>query len=427
MEHVVAILGAGLAGLTAGLELAKRQINFIVLESAERVGGLCQTGAYQQWRYDYGVKAIYSQNVAVMNYIRSLPVEFIEHQRHVCIHHCSDHQTQGIDIPYPFENGIGHLPHEDKVACVLGYLQAATEAKPFSNFYEWIMYRLGPGIANQFMIPYNQKIWNCPLAEISMGLVAGKIHPASLEEIVRVALGEKTIGRPYQARFIYPRAGLSTMIEAMAQPISDRIRLNFGIKRIVARNNGYDLESVLGERVHCDSIISTLPLPLLGSLVEPGKGAVPQWRFNNTLFYIVFLNQPPDHRLHWHFFASPKFPFYRLTYMHNFSDLFPPCIVAEVTDRGEMIAPEMVVAGLEQIGVERSSIQDWQVERKSFTYPIPTIRSDAEKSHIIEQFETQHIYPLGRGGAWSYLNIDGIIAQVWEKIPRILAKEKLMD
>jgi protoporphyrinogen oxidase len=427
MEPVVAILGAGLAGLTAGLELSKRNVKFLVLESAERIGGLCQTGAYQHWRYDYGVKAIYSQNAAVMNYIRSLPVEFIEHQRQVRIHHCSDHQDQGIDIPYPFENGIGQLPHEDKVACVLGYLQATSESNPFSNFHEWIIYRLGSGIANQFMIPYNQKIWDCPLSEISMGLVAGKIHPASLEEIVRVALGEKIIGRPYQARFIYPRAGLSTMIEAMAQPISDRIRLNFGIERIVAKNNGYDVESVQGERVHCDSIISTLPLPLLGSLVEPRKWDVPQWRFNNTLFYMVFLDQSPDQGLHWHFFASPQFPFYRLTYMHNFSDLFPPCIVAEVTERGEMISPELIVAGLERIGVERSSIRDVQVERKCFTYPIPTIRSDAEKPYVIEQLEARHIYPLGRAGSWSYLNIDGIIAQVWDKIPQILAKEKLAD
>ena len=425
MEHIVAILGAGLAGLTSGLELSKRNVKFLVLESAERIGGLCQTGVYQQWRYDYGVKAIYSQNVAVMDYIRSLPVEFIDHQREVRIHHCSDHQVHGIDIPYPFENGIGHLPHEDKVACVLGYLQAASESQPFSNFYEWILYRLGTGIANQFMIPYNQKIWDCPLSEISMGLVAGKIHPASLEEIVRVALGEKIIGRPYQAQFIYPRAGLSTMLAAMAQPISDQIRLNFEIKRIVAKNKGYDVESIQGECVHCDSIISTLPLPLLGSLVEPGKWAVSQWRYNNTLFYIVFLDQAPNHKLHWHFFASSHFPFYRLTYMHNFSDLFPPCIVAEVTDRGERISPEMVVAGLERIGVERSSIRNVQVERQGFTYPIPTIRSDAEKPHVIEQFESQHIYPLGRGGSWSYLNIDGILAQVWEQIPRILAKENL--
>ena len=62
-------------------------------------------------------------------------------------------------------------------------------------------------------------------------------------------------------------------------------------------------------------------------------------------------------------------------------------------------------------------------ERLEFTYPIPTLRSDAEKPGVIAAFEARHIYPLGRAGAWSYSNVDGIILQAWQQVPRIVARE----
>jgi protoporphyrinogen oxidase len=425
-KHRVAVLGAGISGLQAGLGLLTRGVDFTILESAGTIGGLARTTEYKQWRYDFGVKALYSRNAAIMDYVRSLPIEYAEHQREARVHHCSAGSRACIDIDYPFENGIGQLPHEDKVACVLGYLEAFGSHKPFDNFYEWVINRLGSGIATQFMLPYNSKIWDCPLEEIGLGLVAGKIDPAPIEEILRVALGEKIVGRPYQSRFIYPRAGLSAMTDAMALPIRDRIRLNFEVRQVIARDAGYDLVSAVGDRVHSDSIISTLPLPRLGSLIEPGEWPQPNWRHNNTLFCIVFLNQAPANGLHWHFFAAPEFPFYRLTYMHNFSDRFPPCVVAEITDRGQPVDTEQVTRALGRIGVERSWVEEVRVERLGFTYPIPTLRSDAEKPRVIDFFESRHIYPMGRAGSWNYANVDGIIAQAWERIPVILERERLV-
>ena len=202
---MIAIIGAGIAGIQAACQLQQAGVEFCVLEAGPAPGGLARTGQHQHWKYDYGVKALYSRDSAVMDYLRALPVEYVEHQRHAAVHHVSAGSPSGIDITYPFENGIGELPLADKVACVLGYLEASTARQPFANFHEWIVNRLGRGIAEQFMLPYNQKIWDCPLDEISLGLVANKIHPAPLEEIIRIALGEKITGRQYQARFIYPR------------------------------------------------------------------------------------------------------------------------------------------------------------------------------------------------------------------------------
>jgi protoporphyrinogen oxidase len=425
IETHIAVLGAGIAGVQAACELAKHQADFVVIEAQDRVGGLAQTKQHRQWSYDSGVKALYSKHAAVMDYWRSLPVKYCEHERQVRVHHCSRDGTDGIDIEYPFENGIGQLPFEDKLACVLGYIEAHRAARPIANFREWILHRLGAGIADQFMLPYNRKIWDCPLEEISLGLVSGKIDPAPVEEIIRVALGAKIVGRKYQARFLYPRAGIGRMIEVMAAPVRNRFLLEFPVARICALPDSYELHSAAGDVVRCKAILSTMPLPLLGARIEPGNWPRPAWRHNHTRFYVVCLNQAPPHSLHWHFFAAPRFPFYRLTYMHNFSDRFAPCIVAEVTERGQPDERAAVIAGLERIGVRREWMEDILIERLAFTYPIPTLASDREKAQVIQFYEARHIYPLGRAGAWEYSNVDGVILQVWNKIPAILANEGL--
>lgn len=420
---MIAIIGAGIAGLQAACQLQQAGVEFCVLEAGPALGGLARTGQHQRWRYDYGVKALYSQNSAVMDYLRALPVEYVEHERHAAVHHVSAGSSRGIDITYPFENGIGELPLADKVECVLGYLEASTAPRPAANFHEWIINRLGRGIAEQFMLPYNRKIWDCPLDEISLGLVANKIHPAPLEEIIRIALGEKITGRQYQARFIYPRDGLNAMTAAIAAPVQAHIRAGFQVAGIQAQGEGYEIVATDGARVACRAIISTLPLTRLGRLLAPGDWPQPDWRYNSTRFLIVCLDQAPPNDLHWQFFADPRFPFYRLTYMHNFSDRFPPCLVAEATDRGQPLRPAEFVAALETLGVKPEWVAATLEERLEFTYPIPTLRSDAEKPGVIAAFEARHIYPLGRAGAWFYSNVDGIILQAWEQVPRIVERE----
>lgn len=55
MKHYPAvIIGAGPAGLTAGYELVKRGIEPIVLEQADKVGGISRTETYKGYRFDIG-------------------------------------------------------------------------------------------------------------------------------------------------------------------------------------------------------------------------------------------------------------------------------------------------------------------------------------------------------------------------------------
>ena len=122
----------------------------------------------------------------------------------------------------------------------------------------------------------------------------------------------------------------------------------------------------------------------IGGLARTGVHQ--HWRYNDTRFLLVFLTQAPPQPWHWQFFADPRFPFYRLTYRHNFSNRFPPCLVAEVTDRGQPLPVREIVAALETIGIKPEWVAETREERLEFTYPIPTLRSEAEKPAVIAAF-----------------------------------------
>lgn len=50
----VVVIGAGPAGLTAAYELCKQNVKSVVLEKADKVGGISRTETYKGYRFDIG-------------------------------------------------------------------------------------------------------------------------------------------------------------------------------------------------------------------------------------------------------------------------------------------------------------------------------------------------------------------------------------
>ena len=66
------IIGAGPAGLTAALELAKRGITPRIFESSGHVGGLARTPTDGDWRVDPGGHRFFTRSEEVSDLWRSL-------------------------------------------------------------------------------------------------------------------------------------------------------------------------------------------------------------------------------------------------------------------------------------------------------------------------------------------------------------------
>jgi protoporphyrinogen oxidase len=65
LTQSVLIIGAGPTGLTAAYELARRGIRVMVVERADKVGGLACTESYQGFRFDMGGHRFFTKSQAV--------------------------------------------------------------------------------------------------------------------------------------------------------------------------------------------------------------------------------------------------------------------------------------------------------------------------------------------------------------------------
>jgi len=113
---VIGVLGGGLSGLA----LASRVRDAEVLEAADRPGGLCRSLSFDGFTFDpHGSHILFSRDPRAMAIYEGLLGENVcRRRRNTKVFY------KGRYVKYPFENGLGDLPPEDNLACLLGYVEA---------------------------------------------------------------------------------------------------------------------------------------------------------------------------------------------------------------------------------------------------------------------------------------------------------------
>lgn len=428
---MIAILGGGLSGLQLGKRLLERGEDFVVLERGEQVGGLCRTIKTGRHSWDLGPHGFYSKKPEAMEYYRALPLEYLSVERDVRVAHRDGARVH--DVNYPFENGLADLPLRHRLECVAGYCWASWRGGgPFPDLRAWIERGLGRGIARHFMLPYNEKIWSVPLDRISMDLVNKKIEPERPWTIVRNSLRSGSVGRAYQARFVYPRGGGAGAVpRAVAAALGDRVQLGAVVERLERRPEGWRVRLAGGREISADQVVSTIPIPeLLDALGDAELSRHrPDFHFNDTLFVVVGLKAGRRFSrfdsCQWVFFAGPE-TFYRVSLMHAFDPDLPATLVAEITANGrgaglsKAAAIERVVRDLRGAGVlaSEADVELTHAHLERYTYPIPTVGLPRALESLESALSERGVFLLGRMGRWQYVNTDGVFLGVDEFLRR---------
>ncbi len=200
-----AILGGGLTGLTLARLLSERGEQIILLEAGHQIGGLCRSRTTGGFTFDTGGShIIFSKDTEVLAFMRRMIAG--NEQR-------NDRNTKifykGTFVKYPFENGLYELPPEDRFFCINGFIRTLIAVEKGElplpqNFREWIYYTFGPGIAECYMVPYNEKIWKYPTEKMSLHWVDGRIPRPPVEDIIKSAIGIEHGGLYPPGRLLLP-------------------------------------------------------------------------------------------------------------------------------------------------------------------------------------------------------------------------------
>jgi len=141
------------------------------------------------------------------------------------------------------------------------------------------------------------------------------------------------------------------------------------------------------------------------------------------------------------YFPEDNCPFYRLTYLSNYSPEVVPdasthySILAEVSrsdfkdEDAESIIDETIRGLLNTKMISKNDLDDivdTHLIERDYTYPVPGLERDAALAEIHPFLESHDIYSRGRFGAWRYEvgNMDHSVAQGVEWVNRVVCNER---
>lgn len=429
-----AILGGGLSGLTLARLLQEQGEEVVVLEAEQEYGGLCRSKTDQGFTFDTGGShIIFSRDWEVLAFMRRMIAG--NEQRNIRTTKIFYKQRF---VKYPFENGLSDLPTEDRFFCINEFIKTLIavekgEIPAPANFREWIYYTFGKGIAECYLIPYNEKIWKYPTDNMSLHWVDGRIPRPPVEDIIKSAIGIETEGYTHQSVFSYPLdGGINALVRAIALPIEPCIKTGFRVTSI--RKSG-DLWQISDgdEHIQAHKCICTIPvqhlLSCLDGVPSEVKNAVDALKYNSLVCVNIGIKGSVP-KISWLYVPDPSIGrTNRISFPSGYSRHCAPdgcnSILAEITHQpGDNVANltddeimHEVVDMLQSMEVlHKDQIVYSSVKRQPFAYVVYDLDHQKNIANLKKYCEEIGIPLIGRFAQFEYLNMDGCIRSVMDFI-----------
>lgn len=309
------IIGAGPAGLTAAYELLKRtDIQPVIFEATNDIGGIAMTAVYKGNRIDMGGHRFFSKSDKVVNWwLDFMPIQAMTSSENSNIR--VSYQNKSVDVATV---GVGPDPDEtDLVMLVrsrlsriyynrrffdypvtlnartiqnLGVLRMARigasfmvaqvrQIHPEKNLEDFFINRFGRKLYSTFFRDYTEKVWGVPCTEISPEWGAQRIKGLSLTKALLHAV-KSTVSRDGSVdqkgtetslieRFLYPKYGPGQLWEEIAGRVTEQgaeLHRNHRVVSIdIIDNRVYQLtvedhDSETRYKVSADYVLSSMPV-----------------------------------------------------------------------------------------------------------------------------------------------------------------------
>lgn len=390
-KYKYVILGAGPAGLAfANRLLQNNEDDFIVLEKDETAGGLCRSIEVDGSPLDIGGGHFLDvRNKNVNNFIfRFMPESewnLYERNSKICF--------EGIMIDHPFEANIWQMPSEKQDE----YLRSISEAgcnngkKMPELFVDWIKWKLGILISENYMLPYNSKMFGLELNQLGTYWLE-KLPNVSYEETKLSCINKKAYGtQPGHSQFYYPRKyGYGELWLRMASELGWHIRYSQCVdiidfsKRCVVMSDG--------NKVKGDKIIITIPWDCLSSYDGmPSELKDEIKKLKHTSVNVTYYSDKIDTNAHWIYYPNLELPYHRILVRSNFCE----------NSRGYWT----------ETNSERYKDDGHRTFKNEYAYPLNTVEKPIIMNKILSWGRKDGIIGLGRWGEWEHYNSDVTVSR----------------
>jgi len=479
----VVVLGGGICGLAAGMQLAEHGQQVTVLEAQHFLGGLAATLRGKSGAgFDFGPHAYHARNQRVLDMFKEIAYDgFPARPKNVRI------KFRGRYYKYPLE-AADLARSMDPLLAARAFFDYMTEVvrrkirpRALVSAEDWVTQAMGRTLYRLFFGPYTQKVWGIPPSQLAASFAQHRIPHISLWQVIQTSLrkgrakisGSEHRYAPLVIELYYPPRGAGLISQRMAE----RIRAKGGRVETGALVTGLDVEMgprasgasagseqarVVGvrfrrvpptdvdgqlcmmatgtegdidpyrlngepgpeERIACDQVVNSLPLPALFSLLGDGvsaqaKEAAKHLRFRALTIVGLRVKRPVALPAQSIYFQDKTFN--RLSETRNYggSDVCGPdetVLLCDITcdvgdaiweadphELGHRCATELEAEGFLTV----DEVVECVALRTTFGYPVYVVGYEQAITTLMnELMRFENVVTGGRQGLYKYVDMD---------------------
>jgi protoporphyrinogen oxidase len=385
----IIVLGAGPSGLAVAHALINHGFarnSILVLEKEETAGGLCRSATVDGAALDIGGGHFLDvRRQQVLNFLfRFMPrEEWCSHDR------VSKIRLHGREVDHPLEANLWQLPIDIQA----DYLESIARAgcvrqEPMpESFEDWIRWKLGDCIAQDYMLPYNRKIWS--MEPNALGTYwLHKLPDVSFRESLVGCLQGRALGTlPAHGTFLYPHhTGYGEVWRRMGDALGQSLITGCAVDDI-------DISSLtVNGRWRAKTIISTIPWTLWPQFADLPAEIVPFiGSLRNAPIDVDYVPDTLDSDAHWTYEPDERISYHRILLRANFA----------AGSRGYWT----------ETNAARSPAATGTRFHNAYAYPINAIGKPEAIARILDWARSCNILGLGRWGRWEHMNSDVAVSE----------------
>lgn len=414
----IVILGAGIAGLSAGYFFQKYGVRAVILEKSETYGGLARSFRWNNFWCDFAAHRFFTHNHLALKQVQSL-VPLLHHQRRSQIYLNGSWMRDPIDIV----DLAYHLPFRDTLRLLSSYL-ARDRNKPEDSFKNFVLKHYGQQFYEIFFRSYTERLFSIPGDQIAVEWARRKVRLAS--PIDRFKSATKTKFNS----FYYPtRGGYGAIANALFEQVRDQVHFCAKVTKLQTDSDGkviaveYEQNKIL-HKIEADIVISTLPLTTTSRLL----GIDSSLEYQKVDAVYLLINKPQMTHNHWLYFMDTESVINRLVEFKHMSpydtDPVTTVVCAEVTRSIDNPVEASIQNLINTKLIKQEDVLDSLVIHEPFAYPRYTRGYTSTVKSLEKQINRhKNVFLLGRAAQFEHHEVDDIIGEAHRMVEQIMRPE----
>jgi protoporphyrinogen oxidase len=433
----VTIVGAGVAGLTIGHQLAQEGYSVTVVERNDVVGGLGRSWHYGDFHFDVGPHRFHTENPRVAAFIKSvLKEDAIEIPRK------SGVRMFGRFHEWPLRPSI-LLAMPFSLMLRGGKDLLFREHLEGESFEADVINKYGRTLYDIFFAPYTRKFLFYPASElhrdwaragVNRAVIDKRAHSDNLWSLLKNTL----LPKPVDTVFLYPPHGVGRFSDLAAAEIVARggqVLLGHEVTGIEVSGNRARAVRIGDDRLACENLVWTGPITEVARHLGAPEVDL---EYLSTIFYNFEINKPDKFEFQWTYYGGDEI-FSRVSAPAVFARSMAPegksglCVEMTCLQGSERWQDpgrytQAIVEDLVRTGTIDSAddIIGVHIEAVPNTYPIYKLNYLQQLTGTLRALGAyKNVLLAGRSGRFWYNNMDHSIGQGLTMADRMLRGEVL--